>query len=1043
MTRALTASAAFLVAASTLTLSQERPPQAIDPDAHYQLGPDSLARPGVPRGTVRGPFILPSEAYPGTQHAYWVYVPAQYDAAVPASLMVFNDGQAFKNMDGDLRVPNVLDNLIYRREIPVMLAVFINPGRTPEKPEPTPQNWGDRTTNRPTEYNSLDDRYARVIVDELLPALQRDYNISADPESRGIGGASSGAIAAFTVAWQRPAHFRKVLSLIGSFVNLRGGHAYAEIVRTSERKPLRIFLQDGRNDNRGTGRGGVYDENRDWFVQNVRLVRALTEKGYDVNYAWGIGRHSQKHGGAMLPDMLRWLWRDHPASLAHTDDVERSFRAPRPPQEAASTPPPDPTVPTDLRELLARDSSEMQLVLVRYAADRVLLAGNYQGGIEGGRGGSAPGGPPLVSVSTARVARLKRFDLDWQSALKRLDASRLSPLARKHLDGLTGTIAENLAALDAASASVDRIAPLLPFAPRIVWLYESRVRMEDVDSQRAAGELTAMVKEIAAVRSRLEAGLTQGAADGLGADPETANRGAEAVDSLRASLANWFEFFDGYDPVFTWWMGVPFRHADAALRGYAAFLRDRVGTANASAVPQPEPRPIPPAPPQKLDTVPDLSTLMALPRDEMGPVVARFLGRPAAGSGRAAAAPPQRDPQYYRDWLDALKSLDFQTLSRNAQVDYLFIRTTAERILDRAAVAPQADIPRKADSSGITGAARGRQGLLFDLADEMIPYTPEELVALGYRELEALEKEMRKASREMGFGDDWKRAVEQVKTMHPPPGGKPAAVRAMLYEAIDYLRRRDLITVPPAAAESLRMNMMSPERQLINPFFTGGAQITVSFPTNTMEYEDRLQSMRGNNIPFNHATAFHEMIPGHNLAAYMAPRFAAYRPSLGSTPFFGEGWPLYWEIILYEKGFHDTPAERVGALFWRMHRAARIVFSMNFHLGVWSPQECIDFLVERVGHERNNATAEVRRSFQDAPPLYQAAYLLGGLQLRSLRRELVESGRMTEKAFHDEVIRQGSMPIAWLRLAMSSTPLRPEPPAPWRFYGELPVSSRP
>jgi uncharacterized protein (DUF885 family) len=201
--------------------------------------------------------------------------------------------------------------------------------------------------------------------------------------------------------------------------------------------------------------------------------------------------------------------------------------------------------------------------------------------------------------------------------------------------------------------------------------------------------------------------------------------------------------------------------------------------------------------------------------------------------------------------------------------------------------------------------------------------------------------------------------------------------------------------------------------------------------------------MRGNNIPFNHATAFHEMIPGHNLVAYMAPRFAAYRPSLGSTPFFGEGWPLYWEIILYEKGFHDTPAERVGALFWRMHRAARIVFSMNFHLGVWSPQECIDFLVERVGHERNNATAEVRRSFQDAPPLYQAAYLLGGLQLRSLRRELVESGRMTEKAFHDEVMRQGSMPIAWLRLAMSSTPLRPEPAAPWRFYGELPVSSRP
>ena len=206
------------------------------------------------KGEVRGPFTLPSQAYPGTQHTYWVYVPAQYDPAVPASLMIFNDGQAFKNMEGDLRAPTVLDNLIDRREIPVMLAVFINPGRTPEQPEPTPQEWGDRTTNRPTEYNSLDDKYARVIVDELMPALTKEYNIAKDPERRGIGGASSGAIAAFTVAWERPNEFRKVLSMIGSFTNLRGGHAYADIVRKSEKKPIRIYLQDGRNDNRGIGR---------------------------------------------------------------------------------------------------------------------------------------------------------------------------------------------------------------------------------------------------------------------------------------------------------------------------------------------------------------------------------------------------------------------------------------------------------------------------------------------------------------------------------------------------------------------------------------------------------------------------------------------------------------------------------------------------------------------------------------------------------------------------------------------------------------------
>jgi enterochelin esterase family protein len=325
-----------LVAGTFAIPFQQTPPApaavaqpSLNPDGHYQLGPDSLPRDGVAKGEVRGPFTLPSDAYPGTQHTYWVYVPAQYDPKVPASLMLFNDGQAFKNMDGDLRVPNVLDNLIDRRELPVMLAVFINPGRRPDQPEPTPQEWGDRTTNRPTEYNTLDDKYARVICDELMPALNKEFNISKDPERRGIGGASSGAIAAFTVAWERPNEFRRVLSLIGSFVNLRGGDAYASIVRRSEKKPLRIYLQDGRNDNRGVRPDTpTYDERRDWFVQNVRLMQALSEKDYDLNYSWGIGRHSQKHGGAILPDMMRWLWRDHPVSTDPNDAVERSFNGP-------------------------------------------------------------------------------------------------------------------------------------------------------------------------------------------------------------------------------------------------------------------------------------------------------------------------------------------------------------------------------------------------------------------------------------------------------------------------------------------------------------------------------------------------------------------------------------------------------------------------------------------------------------------------------------------------------------------------------------------
>jgi enterochelin esterase-like enzyme len=311
------------------TVGSSTPQPALDPDAFYTLGPDSLPREGVPKGEIRGPFPLPSKAYPGTQHTYWVYVPAQYDPALPASLMIYNDGQAFMNPDGGVRAQNVMDNLIFRRELPVMIGVFINPGRRPDQPEPNASEWGDHTTNRPTEYNSLDDKYARVIVDELMPVLYQQYNISRDPERHGIGGSSSGAIAAFTVAWERPNDFRKVLSNVGSFVNLRGGDAYPDIIRKSDKKPIRIFLCDGRNDNRGQFAGAAYDQRRDWFYQNVRMEQALTAKGYDVNFAWGMNKHGQKMGGAILPEMMRWLWRDHEFSSDPNDAVERSFNLPR------------------------------------------------------------------------------------------------------------------------------------------------------------------------------------------------------------------------------------------------------------------------------------------------------------------------------------------------------------------------------------------------------------------------------------------------------------------------------------------------------------------------------------------------------------------------------------------------------------------------------------------------------------------------------------------------------------------------------------------
>lgn len=323
--------AVSLAAALAVTAAFAQPQQGPNTNAQYRLGPDSMAQDGVPKGEIRGPFTLPSQAYPGTQHTYWVYVPAQYDPEVPASLMIFQDGQAFKYEQGDVRAQNVMDNLIYRREIPVMIGVFINPGRTPEQPEPIPSNWGDRDTNRPAEYNSLNDKYARVIVDELMPVLHKEYNISKDPDRHGIGGASSGAIAAFTVAWERPNDFRKVLSIVGSFVDLRkpGGSEYPDIVAKSEKKPLRVFLQDGRNDNRGQGRGGNYAPERDWFYQNVRLAKALTEKGYDVNYVWGLNTHGQKMGGPMVPEMMRWLWRDQPVSTDPKDTVERGFNEPK------------------------------------------------------------------------------------------------------------------------------------------------------------------------------------------------------------------------------------------------------------------------------------------------------------------------------------------------------------------------------------------------------------------------------------------------------------------------------------------------------------------------------------------------------------------------------------------------------------------------------------------------------------------------------------------------------------------------------------------
>jgi len=692
------------------------------------------------------------------------------------------------------------------------------------------------------------------------------------------------------------------------------------------------------------------------------------------------------------------------------------------------------TVPGDLKPLLAAPQSEMRMVVQRYTLDRTTLAGNYANGAARGGGGrrgraNADQPPtPLVPVSPARIARFKRFDANWQAALGRVDASRLSPEAKSDLAKLSATVAGNSAQLDEDAKTLAQVLTVAPFAPTIVRLVEARIRVEDMNAQRAAATITEVTKEIA----RLMAAPPR-------VNPDQAVLGATAVEQLRAVTTEWFTFYNGYDPLFTWWMGVPHAKVDDAMKGYASLLREKVGADNlsvpisAAAMPPIAVGAQPPYP-----DVPDLNEIIGLPQDEMRDIVARFTGD---GTGRGGGNDP-RDPTFYTAWLSALKSLEFDKLSRNAQVDYLFIRRTAETQIARANLKLDPNPPRKADSTGIPGPARGREGLLQDLSEAMIPYTPEELIALAEKEFAWCDREMIKASREMGFGDDWKKAVEKTKDDAVAPGDQPRMIRDLLYEAIDFLRANKLITVPQVAAESLHMIMMTPERQLVNPFFTGGSQISVSYPTNTMDYEARIQSMRGNNPGFSHATAFHEMIPGHNLVAYMSARFNDYRANLtGGGAFFGEGWPLYWELTLYDMGFNKTPEQRVGALFWRMHRCARIIFSLKFHMGQWSPREAIDFLVERVGHERDNATAEVRRSFDPAAgygPLYQAAYLLGGLQLRGLRQELVDRRVLTDLQFHDEIMRQGSMPIALLRLALDRRiRLTRDMSIDWKFYGEL------
>ena len=343
----------------------------------------------------------------------------------------------------------------------------------------------------------------------------------------------------------------------------------------------------------------------------------------------------------------------------------------------------------------------------------------------------------------------------------------------------------------------------------------------------------------------------------------------------------------------------------------------------------------------------------------------------------------------------------------------------------------------KDDKDTIVGDPIGDAALRDELKFEIIPYSPEDLVKIAEKEFAWCDKEMLKASRELGYGDDWKKALEHVKNLHVPPGQQALLVRDQVFEAIDFLEKRDLVTIPQYTKDIWRMRMMTPAEQRISPFFLGGEQIIVSFPTAGMPHEAKLMSLRGNNIHFSRATVHHEVIPGHHLQTFMTQRYRPYRRAF-YTPFWIEGWALYWEMRLWDLNFPQTPENRIGMLFWRMHRCARILFSLNFHLEKWTAQQCVDFLVDRVGHERENAAAEVRRSFEaNYPPLYQAAYMLGGLQFRALHQELVASGKMTEKQFHDAILQNGSIPVELVRATLTRQPLQPGFTSTWKFYGPL------
>lgn len=558
---------------------------------------------------------------------------------------------------------------------------------------------------------------------------------------------------------------------------------------------------------------------------------------------------------------------------------------------------------------LYEQASETSGLVVQYENDVRAIQYFYGPMSSGGYGRWAP---PAANSPEQRN-RLLALCRDYLDKLDRLDFGAMSIHGQVDYILLKRKIETAMDGLQEEESRYRGVERYVPFAEAIYAFEAKRRRGTSVDGQAVAQELHDALQVLQGAIQEVEAQEH--------IDQNTAAFAADVVDGLKARLKSAYEFYNGYDPLFTWWVPEPYKALDKALEAYGKLIRSK---------------------------------------------------------------------------SDA-------------------------KVFD--------------DGSNIGGQPIGREALNRELQKEMIAYTADELLKLADQEFAWCEAELLKASREMGFGDDWKAAQEKVKNSYVPPGKQPELIGKLYKDAQSFIKENDLMDMPPLAEETWGMIMMTPERQLVNPFFTGGREISVSYPTNTMSHEQKLMSMRGNNPYFSRGTVQHELVPGHHLQYFMNSRYKAYRRDAFNTPFWTEGWTLYWELLLYDKGFAKTPEERIGMLFWRMHRCARITFSIKFHLGEWTPQQCIDYLVDRVGHEPANAHGEVKRSFEaNYGPLYQLAYLVGGLQLFSIKNELVDSGKMSYKAFHDAVIKENYLPMEMLRATLTGQKLKPDHVPSWKFY---------